>query len=105
MNFRAGHCSHHLERTDKQRLFNFEWKGRTRVGIDIDQIIDELLEKMENWPKNIGGCLYALTSDALRKPDVLFAWLQQKFSVDWWSGVGATTKAEFFEALKMKASP
>lgn len=93
--------------TPRLQLVNHEWQGRTRVGIDINLIISKLLGKMEDWPKNIGGTLYALAQDnrlvALDKPDVLFAWLQQNFAVDWWSGVGATTKAEFFEALKMQA--
>jgi hypothetical protein len=88
-------------------LVNSQLDGKNRKGIELNKIIDRLLEATGNWPRIIGGKMYVLADEnrlqLLEKQEGLFAWLRLRFSVDWADARGTTTsKAEFFEALKLR---
>jgi hypothetical protein len=79
------------------------WVGKTPAGIR-----DCLTWEVGNWPKRVGGLLFAANGSEPRwlpKVDDLFAWVGGRLRepVKWASGPDKVTKAEFAAYLRQEA--
>lgn len=98
---------------DEQKpLANAEvsWIGDSRevVARPISEIVEDIAERTDGWPRRVGGGLFAHESQGIRRlhnTPSLFGWLQSRCGVvEWHRANGCATKEELFHELRWSAA-
>ena len=77
--------------------------GKSEVGRSPREILDDILELTDGWPRCVGGRLFVVGDDGpqyLDTTDRFFAWVRGQAPVTWRTQASAPTRGEFFEFVR-----